>query len=200
MSGELQPQRHLLCEFDRVEGVTIFELQQGATFVQSKLDILKHIKMVGHHRPRAMATALLFVRHRQQHHITRQRHRQSFEHHERQQLHDARPFVIECAATPQIAVAQHAIERRHRPLLRRRRHYIHVMDQHEGLVAAVAAQACIQIGAPRCGFIQSGGDAFACEQGGKKTRRGELIARWIGGVYLHVMTEQAHRFGFNFGG
>ena len=153
--------------------------------------------MVRHHRACAHAAALFFVRHCQQHHIACQRQAKPLQHHEGQQFHDARTFVIQAAATPHIAIAQHASEGRHRPFRAFGRHHVHVMHQHDGLVTAVTAQACIKIGAPRCGSKQCRGDALAGQQGGEKMRRRELVARRIGGVYLHVLTDQAHRLGFD---
>ena len=135
----------------------------------------------------------LLVRHRQEHDVARQRQARALQQQHRDQLGHAQPLHVERAAPPDLAVADDARERLLVPVLALHGHHVGVIEQHQRLLAAVAAQDGAQRDAVVARVERLAGDALAFEDGPEEVARQPLPPRRVGRVDAQVVLQDAQR-------
>ena len=110
------------------------------------------------------------------------------------QLSDAVALHVDCAAAPDVTVLDHSRKRLNRPRCRIHRHYIDVMHERDRLLAAVTAQARVEVRAVRSelGRVQYlRFDPFAIENRLQEPGAENFVARRVGGVDAQVVGKNA---------
>ena len=191
---DLQPERGLLRRADAVilDAAVVAEAD-GAALVDQKLRIPHQLRVVLDEPARADPLPHLLVRRRQEDHIALQRHAGALQHHQRHQLRDPFPLHVLGTAAPDVPVLDQPPEGIDGPVLRRRQHDVHVVEQDDGAGGAVAAQARVQIRLAGRGLEHLRLDALARQHRGQPVRRATLVARRVGRVDPQILGQQLGR-------
>jgi hypothetical protein len=129
------------------------------------------------HPCRAEDAADLFIRYSHQDDVARERNLLTLERDECVQVRDARPFHVECAASPDLAFDDFRSERIARPARTIRRHDVHVMQEHQGLRRPASFQPRENHGPPRTGLVTRDRNALSLEDALQQIGRLRDVAR-----------------------
>src|SRR5881397_3406376 len=92
----------------------------------------------------------LLIRRSEEYDVALERDVRALQDQHRHELRDRLALHVERAPAPHVAVFDQAAERIHGPVLGRRDHDVHVIEENQGPGAAIAAQPGVEVRLPRC--------------------------------------------------
>src|SRR6185312_12337642 len=126
----------------------------------------------------------LFIGHAAKDNVALQGHAFALEHEERHELHHATALHVDSTASVDSPILDHALERRHVPVLRLHGHDVGVVAQHQWPLAAIALERRHHDFAVRRGFDVLALNALAFDERTKKAGGWLLIAGRVGSIDL----------------